>query len=100
MSQNTNSRGKSINGNQLVLLYRASNGDAVVHWKYQPTVYLAILTAISNKALAFAAVQGTVVTFWTRALQGTTLAQMHRDWSYGLHVVRLPRSFCNLRNVG
>lgn len=31
-------------------------------------------------------VQGTVVTFWCRALEGTTLAQLHRDWAFGLHV--------------
>ena len=66
----------------------ASNGAEVKNWKYQPTVYLAILTAISNKALAFAAVQGTVVTFWLRALRGTTLGQIQRDWSYGLYVWR------------
>ena len=64
-------------------ILRASDGDAVANWKYQPTVYLAALTAISNKALAFAAVQATVVTFWVRALEGTTLGQLHRDWAYG-----------------
>ena len=74
---------------------RASNGDRITNWKYQPTVYLAILTAISNKALAFATIQGTVVTFWLTALRGTTLGQMHRDWGYGLHVVR--RCQCEMR---
>ena len=59
---------------------RASDGDAVAKWKYQPTVYLAVLTALSNKALAFAVVQGTVITFWLRVLNGTTLGQLHRDW--------------------
>jgi len=39
---------------------KASDGDAVVNWGYQPTVYLAILTAVSNKALSFAVIQGTV----------------------------------------
>ena len=43
---------------------KTSDGDATTNWKYQPTVYLAILTAISNKALAFAMIQGTVITFW------------------------------------
>lgn len=61
----------------------ASHGVAVDHWRLSPTVFLATLTAISNKALAFAAVQATVVTFWVRALQGTTLGQLHRDWAYG-----------------
>ena len=58
----------------------ASNGDAVANWRAQPTVYLAIFAAIGNKALAFATVQGTVVTFWLRVLRGSTLGQMHRDW--------------------
>lgn len=66
----------------------ASNGDAVSNWRYQPTVYLATLTAISNKTLAFAAVQGAVVTFWLRVLRGTTLGQMHRDWSYASYVYK------------
>lgn len=59
---------------------QASNGAPIKSWRYQPTVYLAILVAISNKALAFAAIQGTVVTFWLRVLKGTTLQQLHRDW--------------------
>ncbi|KAK3723539.1 hypothetical protein LTR37_001791 [Vermiconidia calcicola] len=66
----------------------ASDGQTVESWSYQPNVFLAILTAISNKALAFAAVQGTVVTFWLRALKGTSLAQLHRDWAFGLHVYK------------
>ena len=57
-----------------------SDGDAVANWKLQPAVYLAVLTAISNEAVAFAAIQGTVVTFWLRALEGTTLGQLRRDW--------------------
>ena len=73
----------------------ASNGDEVINWKYQPTVYLAILTAISNKALAFAAIQGVVVTFWLRVLRGTTLKQLHLDGSYGLYVYK---AICSGRN--
>lgn len=65
---------------------RASDGDAVTDWKYQPTVYLAILTAISSNVLAFAMVQGSIVTFWLKALDGTNLAQMHRNWAFGLYV--------------
>ena len=68
---------------------KASDGDPVTNWEYQPTVYLAILTATSNKALAFAVVQGTVVTFWLRALSGTTLIQLHRDWAFGKNMSAL-----------
>ncbi len=59
---------------------KASDKQPVSTWKYQPSVFLAILVAISNKALAFAVVQGTVITFWLRVLRGTTLAQIQRDW--------------------
>ena len=38
--------------------------------------------------MAFAAVQGTVVTFWLRALRGTTLGQLHRDWGYGVFLYK------------
>lgn len=34
-----------------------SDGHLVTEWQYQPSVYLAIWTGISNKALAFAVVQ-------------------------------------------
>jgi hypothetical protein len=64
----------------------ASNHKPVDSWKYQPSVYIAILTAISNKAIAFAALQGAVVTFWLKALQGTTLGALHRDWAYGCYM--------------
>ncbi|KAK3698987.1 hypothetical protein LTR37_016678 [Vermiconidia calcicola] len=69
-------------------ILKASDGDAVVNRKYQPTVYLAILTAISNKALSFAVVQGTVISWWLKAISGTTLQQMHWDWGNGLFLYK------------
>lgn len=68
----------------------AADGDRVSNWKIQPTVYLAVLTAISNKALSFAVIQGTIVTWWLKASRsgGTTLAQMQRDWGYGMHTYK------------
>ena len=35
----------------------ASNGDLVQNWSVQPTVYLAIFTALGNKTMAFATIQ-------------------------------------------
>ncbi|KAK5168607.1 uncharacterized protein LTR77_005916 [Saxophila tyrrhenica] len=66
----------------------ASDGDMVKNWRYQPSVYLATLTAISNKCLQFATIQGTVVTFWLKAIKGTTLGQLHRDWGFGLYTYK------------
>ena len=67
---------------------KASDKKPITTWEYQPTVYLAILVAISNKALAFAAIQGVTVTFWLRALKGTTLGQLHRDWVRGIPAIQ------------
>ena len=70
-------------------ILKGSDGDLTTNWKYQPTVYLAIFATVSNKSLIFATVQGTIISFWRRALSGTTLAQLHRDWGHGSHVVRI-----------
>lgn len=67
-------------------ILQASNGTPVRDWKFQPNVYLAILTAISNEALTFAAVQGTVVSWWLKSRRGTTLAQLYHDYDNGLNV--------------
>ncbi|KAK5172819.1 uncharacterized protein LTR77_002939 [Saxophila tyrrhenica] len=66
----------------------ASNKQPVSSWTFQPTVYLAVLTVLSNKLLAFAAVQGTVISWWRSAIRGTSLGQLHRDWGMGLHVYK------------
>jgi hypothetical protein len=57
-----------------------SDGELVTSWRYQPSVYLAILTAVSNKSLAFATIHGTIITFWRAALRGTSLGDLHRNW--------------------
>ena len=68
----------------------AAEGTRIEEWKVSPSVCLAVLTAISNKALSFSIIQGTVVTWWRKAIrnEGTTIAQMHRDWSYGNHTLK------------
>lgn len=59
-----------------------SDGQATDRWHepWVPTVWLAIFTAVSNKLIAFAAIQGVVVLWWRRATRGATLKQLHTDW--------------------
>lgn len=59
-----------------------SDGQATDRWHepWVPTVWLAIFTAVSNKLIAFAAIQGVVVSWWRRATRGATLKQLHTDW--------------------
>ena len=61
-------------------ILKASDGQPLERWGWQPTVYLAILVAISNKALAFATVQGVAVSWWLQVMKGTTIGQLHRNW--------------------
>ena len=68
----------TIPASLLVLLM--SNGREVISWKIQPTVYLAILTAIGNSAIRLAATQGAMVVWWSHAVRGTTYLQLHYDW--------------------
>lgn len=74
-------------GSALLLLFasfvilQVSHGQIFDEWKpWEPTVWLAIFTAISNKLIAFAAVQGVVISWWRKASRGTTLGQLQSDW--------------------
>ncbi|KAK4619366.1 hypothetical protein CLAFUW4_11573 [Fulvia fulva] len=60
-----------------------SDGQLVMRWNIKPNVYLAVISGIGNKLLAFAAFQGAVVTWWLRAMDGSTLRQLHLDWAAG-----------------
>lgn len=71
----------SIPASALVLAL--SNGKPVDQWKVQPSVYISVLTGIGNKALGFATIQGAIITWWVKALKGTTLANLHYDWPIG-----------------
>ncbi|KAF2168507.1 hypothetical protein M409DRAFT_21256 [Zasmidium cellare ATCC 36951] len=59
----------------------------VESWTVQPSVYLSIFTGIGNKALAFAAAEGAIITWWVRAIQGTTLRKLHYDWEASTNIV-------------
>lgn len=49
------------------IVLAVSDGQAVEKWKVQPNVFLSIFTGIGNKALAFAAAEGAIVTWWVSA---------------------------------
>lgn len=61
----------------------ASNHAPTESCRYQPSAYLAIMTAISNLALRFASFQGLVVAWWYRASAGSTIKKLQQDWQAG-----------------
>lgn len=61
-----------------------SDEQPVKSWNLQPTVCLAIVTAITNILLHFALTEGVNVAWWKRATdENTEVADLHRYWSYG-----------------
>jgi hypothetical protein len=60
-----------------------SNDQPTAHWKVQPTVWLALLSAVINALLAFALGIGVSITWWRKALSGGTLNDLHRYWQFG-----------------
>ncbi|KAL8787562.1 MAG: hypothetical protein Q9213_002124 [Squamulea squamosa] len=67
----------------VIILY-LSDGKPIHSWSVQPTVYLAISSAVTNILLHFALTQAVTVAWWQRALQkDTTIADLHRNWDYG-----------------
>ncbi|KAI9718454.1 MAG: hypothetical protein M1812_004175 [Candelaria pacifica] len=61
----------------------ASDGK-VNDWKLQPTVYLAITSALSSILVHYALSVGVTNSWWRKATkEGTTVDDLHRYWSYG-----------------
>lgn len=63
-----------------------SRGDAVDSWITAPPTYLAICTAIANLAMRYACVQGVIITWWMRAIRGSTVKRLHEDWRAGTSI--------------
>lgn len=63
----------------------ASDGKPVDSWGYNvaPAVYLAITSMIANSLLAFALVNGLVISFWRTALHGASLSELSRNYECG-----------------
>ncbi|RAQ51842.1 hypothetical protein AFGD_005990 [Aspergillus flavus] len=51
-------------------------------WKVQPSVLLAISSAVSTGPLRFALAEGAAITWWNKAINGCTVYDLHRNWSF------------------
>ena len=56
-------------------------------WTLEPSAYLAICTAIANQAMRYAAFQGVMIAWWSKALRGSTLKRLHTDWRAGTTIL-------------
>ena len=60
-----------------------SDGAPVDAWYFQPTVYLAIATAVSNTALNAALAQAAPISWWYKAYKGSTVRDLELEWEAG-----------------
>ena len=66
-----------------IAILATSNKSPVTNWSIQPTVYLAVATAVANFTLQLAFAHGVTISWWYKALRGGTIADLHRYWSFG-----------------
>ncbi|KIX07977.1 uncharacterized protein Z518_02631 [Rhinocladiella mackenziei CBS 650.93] len=67
-----------------VAILVASDGVATNKWKFQPTVYLAIASTLTNVTLAYSLLAGVNISWWHKALKdGTKVGDLHRVWAFG-----------------
>ena len=67
------------------VILKTSNGRPINTWRLrgidvQPTVLLSIFATLANALLRYAFQEGVRVSWWTRALKGTSLGNLHRLW--------------------
>lgn len=54
-------------------------------WGYiiHPNVIISILNSVATMCITAAAVQGIAITWWRKAVRGTTIKDLHSTWSFG-----------------
>lgn len=63
-----------------------SRNSPTAEWRVEPSAYLAIFTAIANQSMRYACVQGVAIAWWSGALHGSNIKQLHRSWRSGTTV--------------
>lgn len=63
-----------------------SQNSPVSTWAGEPSIYLAICTAVANQAMRYATIQGVAIAWWLRASRGSTIARLHADHRSGTSI--------------
>ncbi|KZZ96387.1 hypothetical protein AAP_01160 [Ascosphaera apis ARSEF 7405] len=64
-----------------IIILVVSNGMLVNKWGIQPSVLIAISTAIGNGLLRVAFVQGGMITWWRNAMSGCSITRLSQLWT-------------------
>ncbi len=65
-----------------------SQDSPVAHWKFSPSTYLAIITAVTNQSIRYSTVTGTIIAWWLRAIKGSTMLSLHWDWAMSVRLTK------------
>jgi hypothetical protein len=76
-----------------VVIITLSDDQPVVSWKFQPAVWLAVISSITNVSIAASLSQGVSIAWWRSALHGTNLENLHHIWSFGKGNFRITRKW-------
>jgi hypothetical protein len=75
-----------VAGSAAVLI--VSDGIAITEWTFQPTVYLSIISTITNIMVRYALARGLTTAWWARALKANTkISDLHQLWKTGNSVL-------------
>lgn len=69
-----------------VVILVLSDGMPASKWDVQPSVLLAISAVVSNWLLRFALAEGAAISWWVKAIQGCTVNDLHRYWTFANNV--------------
>ena len=62
----------------VVLIY--SNGQGTADWPLSPSIALAIITAVSNSAIALAHMEAVPISWWYSTTRGRSIRALERQW--------------------
>ena len=83
-----------------VAILMESDGQPTDSWSVQPTVYLAIASALANILLHFALAEAVNIAWWRQTTQqGVKIADLHRAWSYGNSLWAALKSGRNINTI-
>lgn len=66
-----------------VVVLKVSDGQLVSSWRIPPTVFLALIAAGANASIHFVLSEGLRIAWWRKAMRGTTIGNLHRQWAFG-----------------
>lgn len=74
-----------------VVIIATSNGKAKSEWKLHaaPNVLVNIFSAVASVLVTMAVGQGIAISWWRRAMRGTTVQDLHFSWSFGSSMMSL-----------